>query len=70
VVDAVDGEGQRDDSPSEGDGAAIVPDVKNLNRDLRLEDTLAIVESGLAVEGDSAKLERQLETSYAERGLK
>ena len=57
VVDTVDGVWERNDSPSPGDGAAVMPDVEDLNCDLGLQDTLAVVESALAVEGDGAKLE-------------
>ena len=60
VVDSVDGEWQGDDSPSPGNGVAVNPDVEDIDGDLRLEDTLTVVESGLAVEGDGAKLEEHV----------
>jgi hypothetical protein len=59
VVDAVDRVWQGNDSPSPGDGVAVVPDVEDGDGDFRLENTLAVVESGLAVEGDGSELAEQ-----------
>jgi hypothetical protein len=59
VVDAVDGVGalsRGGDLPSPGDVLASVPDVQGLGLNLRLENTLTVVESSLAAEGDGAKL--------------
>jgi hypothetical protein len=55
VVDTIDREFKRNNSPSPGDGVAIVPDVKDLNRNFRLLLTLTDVEVLLAVECDGAK---------------
>ncbi len=57
VVDAGDGIRQGVDLPSPGDGATVVPDVEDIDANLRLKDTLAIVECSLAVEGDGAQRE-------------
>ena len=63
IVDAVDWERSwcsgRDlwgDLPSPCDILASVEDVQGVNLDLRLENTLAVVESSLGGEGDRAEL--------------
>lgn len=59
VVDAVDwvwGGSGGGDLPSPGDVSASVPDVQGLGLDLRLENTLTVVEGSLAGEGNGAKL--------------
>ena len=64
-VDAVDGIGLgAHDSPSPGDGVAVVPDVEDVEGNLGLEDTLPVVESGLAGEADGAELEGKLANGH------
>lgn len=61
VVDTVNWKSVGDlgsNRPSPGDGGAVVPDVKSGNNNFGLEDTLAVVESGLVGEGNSAELEK------------
>ena len=60
IVDAMDrvgsSLGERSDAVSPGDTLAVVPDVESLNVNLRLENSLAIVEGRLVCKCDGAEL--------------
>ncbi len=60
MVDTGDGVRQGVDVPSPGDGVAVVPDVQNIDTNLGLQNTLAIVEVGLAGKRNGANLEETL----------